>query len=306
MMEKKAVRVAYGEALVKLGESNDKVVVLDADLASATMTNGFKKAYPDRFFDCGIAEANMVDMAAGMSTMGLIPFCSTFAVFAGRNYDQIRNGVCYPKFNVKFGFSHAGITLGEDGGSHQAIEDIALMRVLPGMTVFVPSDASECYQCVEAAAKIEGPVYIRTARLASPVYDPRPFTVGKGTVIRDGSDCVIFTCGILLEHTIEAVDILASKGISAALVSFHTIKPFDDDLARSFAAKCRKVFTVEEHSVIGGLGDTVASSIIGHGVEYFRKIGINDVFGQSGKPADLLKEYGLTGPQIADSILGDL
>lgn len=305
-MEKKAVRVAYGEALVKLGESNDKVVVLDADLASATMTNGFKKAYPDRFFDCGIAEANMVDMAAGMSTMGLIPFCSTFAVFAGRNYDQIRNGVCYPRFNVKFGFSHAGITLGEDGGSHQAIEDIALMRVLPGMTVFVPSDANECYQCVEAAAKIEGPVYIRTARLASPVYDPRPFTVGKGTVIRDGSDCVIFTCGILLEHTIEAVDILASKGISAALVSFHTIKPFDDDLARSFAAKCRKVFTVEEHSVIGGLGDTVASSIIGHGVEYFRKIGINDVFGQSGKPADLLKEYGLTGPQIAESILGDL
>ena len=173
-MEKKAVRVAYGEALVKLGEENEKVVVLDADLAGATMTNGFKKAYPNRFYDCGIAEANMVDVAAGMSTMGLIPFCSTFAVFAGRNYDQIRNGVCYPKFNVKFGFSHAGITLGEDGGSHQAIEDIALMRVLPGMTVFVPSDANECYQCVEAAAKIEGPVYIRTARLATPVYDPRP------------------------------------------------------------------------------------------------------------------------------------
>ena len=301
-MEKKAVRVAYGEALVKLGETNEKVVVLDADLAAATMTNGFKKAYPDRFFDCGIAEANMVDMAAGMSTMGLIPFCSTFAVFAGRNYDQIRNGVCYPKFNVKFGFSHAGITLGEDGGSHQAIEDIALMRVLPGMTVFVPSDANECYQCVEAAAQINGPVYIRTARLATPVYDPRPFTVGKGTVIRDGSDCVIFTCGIMLEHTMEAAEILAAEGIKAALVSFHTLKPFDEELARSFAARCRKVFTVEEHSIIGGLGDTVASAVIGHGVEKFRKIGIDDVFGQSGKPADLLKEYGLTGPQIAETI----
>ena len=305
-MEKKAVRVAYGEALVKLGEVNDKVVVLDADLANATMTNAFKKAFPDRFYDCGIAEANMVDMSAGMSTMGLIPFCSTFAVFAGRSYDQIRNGVCYPKFNVKFGFSHAGITLGEDGGSHQAIEDLALMRVLPGMTVFVPSDANECYQCVDAAAAIDGPVYIRTSRLATPVYDPRPFTIGKGNVIKDGKDCVIFTCGIMLEHTLNAVDELAKKGIDAALVSFHTIKPFDEELAREYTAKCKKVFTVEEHSVIGGLGDTVASAVIGKGVEVFRKIGINDVFGQSGKPADLLLEYGLTGPQIADTIISSM
>ena len=264
-MEKKAVRVAYGEALVKLGEENEKVVVLDADLAGATMTNGFKKAYPGRFYDCGIAEAN-----------------------------------------VKFGFSHAGITLGEDGGSHQAIEDIALMRVLPGMTVLVPSDANECYQCVEAAAKIEGPVYIRTARLATPVYDPRPFTVGKGTVIRDGSDCAIFTCGIMLEHTLEAADILAGQGVNAALVSFHTLKPFDEELACTYTAKCKKVFTVEEHSVIGGLGDATASAIIGCGVEKFMKIGINDVFGQSGKPADLLKEYELTGPQIAEKILKNL
>ena len=305
-MEKKAVRVAYGEALVRLGETNEKVVVLDADLAAATMTNAFKKAYPERFFDCGIAEANMVDMAAGMSTMGLIPFCSTFAVFAGRNYDQIRNGVCYPKFNVKFGFSHAGITLGEDGGSHQAIEDLALMRVLPNMTVFVPSDANECYKCVEAAAKIDGPVYIRTARLATPVYDPRPFSVGKGTVIKDGKDCVIFTCGIMLEHTLNAIDVLAQNGIDAALVSFHTLKPFDEQLACEYAAKCKKVFTVEEHSVIGGLGDTIAPLLYGKGVESFRKIGINDVFGQSGKPADLLLEYGLTGPQIAENILGSL
>ena len=285
---------------------NDRVVVLDADLAAATMTNAFKKAFPQRHYDCGIAEADMVDIAAGMSTMGLIPFCSTFAVFAGRSYDQIRNGVCYPKFNVKFGFSHAGITLGEDGGSHQAIEDLALMRVLPNMTVLAPSDANECYQCVEAAAKIEGPVYIRTARLPSPVYDPRPFTLGKGNVIKDGKDLVIFTCGIMIEHTLDAVEVLAQKGVDAALVSFHTLKPFDEELARTYAAKCRKVFTVEEHSVIGGLGDAVASAVIGKGVETFKKIGINDVFGQSGKPADLLLEYGLTGPQIAENILSSL
>ena len=305
-MEKKAVRVAYGEALCRLGEQNDRVVVLDADLAAATMTNGFKKQFPNRFYDCGIAEADMVDMAAGMSTMGLIPFCSTFAVFAGRCYDQIRNGVCYPRFNVKFGFSHAGITLGEDGGSHQAIEDIALMRVLPGMTVFVPSDANECYQCVEAAAKIEGPVFIRTARLPSPVYDPHPFEMGKGVVLKEGRDGVLFTCGIMKEHAIEAVDLLAGEGIDLSLVTFHTIKPFDESLAREFAAKNKHVFTLEEHNIIGGLGDTVASAVIGHGVETFHKIGINDVFGQSGKPADLLKEYGLTGPQIAENIKSHL
>ncbi len=302
-MEKKAIRVAYGEALVKLGETNDKVVVLDADLAAATMTNGFKAAYPDRFYDCGIAEANMVDMAAGMSTMGLVPFCSTFAVFAGRSYDQIRNGVCYPKFNVKLGFSHAGITLGEDGGSHQAIEDIALMRVLPNMTVFVPSDANECYKCVEAAAKIEGPVFIRTARLPSPVYEERPFEVGKGNVIKDGKDAVIFTCGIMLEHCLEAAEILSSKGVDVAIVNHHTLKPFDEALTREYAAKCRKVFTVEEHSIIGGLGDAVAAALCGMGLEKFQKIGISDEFGQSGKPADLLVEYGLTGAQIAEKIL---
>jgi len=302
-MEKKAIRVAYGEAIVKLGAENDKVVVFDSDLAAATMTNGFKKAYPDRFIDCGIAEANMVDMAAGASTMGLIPFCSTFAVFAGRSYDQIRNGVCYPKLNVKLGFSHAGITLGEDGGSHQAIEDIALMRVLPNMTVFVPSDANECYKCVEAAAKINGPVFIRTARLPSPVYEERPFEVGKGNLIKDGKDVVIFCCGIMLEHCLEAAEILKENGIDAAIVNHHTLKPFDDELTREYAAKCGKVFTVEEHSVIGGLGDAVASALCGMGLEKFLKIGINDEFGQSGKPAHLLEEYGLTGKQIAEKIM---
>ena len=245
----------------------------------------------------------MVDMAAGASTMGLIPFCSTFAVFAGRSYDQIRNGVCYPKLNVKFGFSHAGITLGEDGGSHQAIEDIALMRVLPNMTVFVPSDATECYKCVEAAAKINGPVYIRTARLPSPVYEERPFEVGKANVIKDGKDVVIFCCGIMLEHCLEAVEILAQNGIDAALVNHHTLKPFDEELTREYAAKCGKVFTVEEHSIIGGLGDAVASALCGMGLKKFQKIGINDVFGQSGKPAHLLEEYGLTGKQIAEKIM---
>jgi len=207
---------------------------------------------------------------------------------------------------VKFGFSHAGITLGEDGGSHQAIEDIALMRVLPGMTVFAPSDANECYQCVEAASKINGPVYIRTARLPSPVYDPEPFEVGKGVVLKDGKDAVLFTCGIMKEHALEAVEILKGEGIDMALINIHTIKPFDEALALEYTAKCRKVFTLEAHSIIGGLGDTVASAIIGHGVEKFHKIGINDMFGQSGKPADLLKEYGLTGPQIAENIKAHL
>ena len=304
--EKEATRVAYGKALVELGKENDKVVVLDADLAAATMTGTFKKEFPERFYDCGIAEANMVDMAAGMSTMGLIPFCSTFAVFAGRSYDQIRNGVCYPKFNVKFGFSHAGITLGEDGGSHQAIEDLALMRVLPGMTIFAPSDANETHACVKAAAEINGPVFIRTARLPSPVYEARPFTVGKGDVLKEGKDCVIFTCGIMLEHCVNAVNILEEKGVDAALITFPTIKPFDKELALEWTLKTGHAFTIEEHSVIGGLGDAVADAVCGKGPFTFRKIGINDEFGQSGKPADLLKEYGLTGAQLAEKILADL
>ena len=303
--EKEAVRVAYGKALVELGKKNDRVVVLDADLAQATMTNRFQKEFPGRHYDCGIAEANMVDMAAGMSTMGLIPFCSTFAVFAGRSYDQIRNGVCYPKFNVKFGFSHAGITLGEDGGSHMAVEDLALMRVLPGMTVFVPSDANECHQCVEAAAAINGPVYIRTSRLATPVYEPRPFEVGKGQVIKEGKDLVIFTCGVMLEHTLDAVKRLEAAGLDAALINFHTLKPFDRELALEWTLRTGRAYTVEEHSVIGGLGDAVADAVCGKGSFTFRKIGINDEFGQSGKPADLLREYGLTGEQIAQNILAD-
>ena len=210
---------------------------------------------------------------------------------------------CYPHFNVKFGFSHAGITLGEDGGSHQAIEDIALMRVLPGMTVIVPCDANECRKAVRAAAEINGPVYIRTARLPTTIFDEMPFEVGKGNVIRDGKDAVIFTCGIMVEQCLETVEILKEKGMDVALVNLHTIKPIDSALIRTYAAKCHKVFTVEEHSVIGGLGDAVAAELVGSGTFTFKKIGIQDTFGQSGKPADLLREYKLNGALIAEQIL---
>ena len=305
MSEMKATRVAYGEALAKLGHENDKIVVLDADLSHATMTITFAKEFPKRHFNAGIAEANMVDMAAGMSRMGLIPFCSTFAVFAGRSYDQIRNGICYPHFNVKLAFTHAGVTVGEDGGSHQAIEDIALMRALPGMTVICPCDANETYQAVKAAAELDGPVYLRLARLPSPVLDPMPFTIGKGNVLVDGSDLVIFTCGILVSESLKAAELLREKGISAAVVNLHTIKPIDEELIAAYAAKCRRVYTVEEHSVIGGLGDAVGDVILRRRVDCtLDKIGVQDRFGQSGKPLEVLAEYGLTAPQIAKAIEG--
>ena len=305
MSEMKATRVAYGEALAKLGHENDKIVVLDADLSHATMTITFAKEFPKRHFNAGIAEANMVDMAAGMSRMGLIPFCSTFAVFAGRSYDQIRNGICYPHFNVKLAFTHAGVTVGEDGGSHQAIADIALMRALPGMTVICPCDANETYQAVKAAAELDGPVYLRLARLPSPVLDPMPFTIGKGNVLVDGSDLVIFTCGILVSESLKAAELLREKGISAAVVNLHTIKPIDEELIAAYAAKCRRVYTVEEHSVIGGLGDAVGDVILRRRVDCtLDKIGVQDRFGQSGKPLEVLAEYGLTAPQIAKAIEG--
>jgi len=304
MSEKKAIRVAYGEALAKLGKTNEKIVVLDADLSHATMTATFQKAFPDRHFNAGIAEANMVDMANGMSMMGLIPFCSTFAVFAGRCYEQIRNGVCYPHSNVKFGFTHAGITVGEDGGTHQAIEDVALMRVLPGMTVIVPGDATECEKAVAAAAEIDGPVYLRMARLPTTVLEERHFEIGKGNVLREGTDAVLICCGIMVEVCLEVADILAGKGMDAAVINMHTIKPLDEPLVRQYADKCKAVYTVEEHSVIGGLGDAVASVLAGSGAYTFHKFGIQDQFGQSGKPLDVLREYGLTADQIAERVLG--
>ena len=302
MSEKKATRVAYGEALVELAKKNDKVVVLDADLAQATQTVIFQKAFPERHFDLGIAEANMVDVANGMSCMGLIPFCSTFAVFAGRNFEQIRNGVCYPHNNVKFAFTHAGVTVGEDGGTHQAIEDIALMRVLPGMTVIVPCDANETYKAVEAAAAIDGPVYLRLARLATTVFDPMPFEVGKGNVMRDGKDAVIFACGLMVEESLKAAELLKEQGKDVAVVNLHTIKPLDRELVARYAAKCKNVFTAEEHSVIGGLGDAIADVLVGNGEFTFTKLGIEDQFGQSGKAMDVLRAYGLCGDQIAQRI----
>jgi transketolase len=303
MSEKKATRVAYGEALVELGKTNDKIVVLDADLASATMTKYFKDAYPDRHFECGIAEADLIDLGVGMSTMGLTPFCSTFAVFAGRCFEQIRNSVCYPHNNVKLAFTHAGLTVGEDGGSHQAIEDVALMRVLPGMTVIVPCDANETVKAVKAAVEIDGPVYLRLARLPTAVFDDMPFTVGKGHVIREGKDAVIFTCGTMVEVSLDAAKLLAEQGVDATVVNMPTIKPLDEELVLSLAAKCNRIFTVEEHSVIGGLGEAVASVLVGKGAFIFQKIGVEDRFGQSGKPMDVLREYGLCADQVAARIL---
>ncbi|MDD3214070.1 MAG: transketolase C-terminal domain-containing protein [Eubacteriales bacterium] len=303
MSEKKATRVAYGETLAEMGKTNDKIVVLDADLASATMTKYFKDAFPDRHFECGIAEADLVDLGVGMSTMGLIPFCSTFAVFVGRCFEQVRNSVCYPHNNVKLAFTHAGLTVGEDGGSHQAIEDVALMRALPGMTVIAPCDANETRKAVMAAAEIDGPVYLRLARLPTAVFEDMPFTVGKGNVIREGSDAVIFTYGTMVEVSLDAADLLVHKGINAAVVNMHTIKPLDEELVKTYAAKCKNVFTVEEHNVIGGLGDAVASVIAGNVACRFKKIGVEDRFGQSGKPMDVLREYGLCADQIAEKMI---
>lgn len=300
MSELKAIRAAYGEAIVELGAENDKIVVLDADLSHATMTAGFAGKYPERFFNAGIAEANMVSMAAGLSTMGYIPFCSTFAIFgAGRAYEQVRNSVAYPNFNVKFCMSHAGITLGEDGGSHQAFEDIALMRVIPGMTVIVPCDANEARRAVFAMAKHQGPAYMRMARLPSRVFEEEmPFEIGKANVLKDGSDVAVFACGIMVNTALECAEMLKAEGVNAAVINIHTIKPIDRECVMKYAEKCGKVVTVEEHSVIGGLGDAVADVLIGNGDFKFKKIGIQDRFGQSGKPAALLDEYGLTAEKV--------
>ena len=303
-MSEKATRAAYGEALAELGKVNDKVVVLDANLSKSTMTATFQKAFPDRFFNIGIAEANMVDMAAGMSTMGLIPFCSTFAMFgAGRVYEQIRNSIAYPRLNVKLCMSHAGVSVGEDGASHQCLEDLALMRVIPGMTVICPADASETRKAVFAAAEMEGPVYIRLARLATPVFEEDyPFEIGKANVLREGADVAVFATGLMVSEALKAADLLAAQGVSAAVINVHTVKPIDADCVTEWARKCGKVVTVEEHSVIGGLGDAVAGVLMGKVDCAFRKIGVQDQFGQSGKAWEVLAEYGLTAPQIAESI----
>ena len=300
MSEKKATRVAYGEALLELAAENDKVVVLDADLSHATMTLNFSQQYPDRFFNCGIAECNMIDIAAGMSTMGYIPFASTFAIFGtGRAYEMVRNSVAYPHFNVKLAMTHAGITVGEDGGSHQTFEDMALMRVIPGMTVICPCDANEAKRAVKAAAAMDGPVYLRFARAASYVFEEEmPFEIGKANVLRDGTDGVIFAIGLMVKPALDAAAAMAEEGKNVAVVNVHTLKPLDTETVLAYAQKCGKVMTIEEHSIIGGLGDAVASTLIGNGCFGFRKVGINDLFGQSGTSNDVLDEYGLSDAKI--------
>jgi transketolase len=301
MAESKSLRVAYGEALAELGAHDDKVVVLDADLSHATMTSIFAAKYPERFFNFGLAEANMMGAAAGFAHSGLIPFVSTFALFGtGRAYEQIRNSIAYPKANVKFGLSHSGLSVGEDGGSHQSIEDIALMRVLPGMTIFVPCDPLETKKAVFAAAAIDGPVYIRVARPVVEVItsEDAPFIPGVANVLRGGADVCIIATGLMVRDALVAADALAAKGVGASVVNMHTIKPFDADCVLRMARTCKAIVTVEEHSVIGGLGSAVAEVLAGQSGVKFARIGIQDTFGRSGKPADLFKAYGLTAEDI--------
>jgi len=306
MAEKIATRAAYGDALVELGGINEKVVVFDADLAAATMTGKFKAAYPDRFFDSGIAECNMTGMAAGISTMGLIPYISTFAIFgAGRNYEIVRNSIGYPGFNVKLAMTHAGITVGEDGASHQSVEDIALMRAIPGMTVIVPADAGETRRVVMSAADYDGPVYIRLSRAPAPVLegeDHKPFEWGKASVLREGTDGTVFATGYMVHIALAAADALRKDGISLSVLNIHTIKPLDAEAVLEYASRGGPVFTVEEHSVIGGLGDAVASALCGKFSGTFTKIGIDDRFGQSGSIPDLLNEYGLSEEKVTARI----
>lgn len=297
MSEKIATREAYGKALAELGEKYD-FVVLDADLAAATKTGVFKKKFPERFFDCGIAESNMMSVAAGIATTGKLPFVSTFAMFAaGRAFDQVRNSIAYPHLNVKIGATHAGITVGEDGATHQCNEDIALMRTLPGMTILNPSDAVEAYAAVEAAIKIDGPVYMRFGRYAVPVINDRPeykFEAGKGVVLADGSDVTIVATGFMVHLALEARELLRAEGISARVVNIHTIKPIDTELLVKCASETGAVVTAEEHSVVGGLGGAVCETLAGTCPVPVLRVGVEDTFGHSGKVPALLEKYGLT------------
>ena len=298
-------RQAYGEILAELGDTPEELVVCDADLAHATMTDIFKAAHPDRFFDFGIAEANMVCEAAGMAHSGLTPFVSTFALFgAGRAFEQIRNSVCYVNANVKFGLCHAGISTGEDGGSHQSIEDIALMRVLPNMRIFVPCDALELKKAVRAAMEIDGPVYIRIARPPREVISAAdtPFIPGKANILRDGGDVCLMATGLMVEESLKAAELLRADGISAAVVNHSTLKPFDAETTLAFHERM-PILTAEEHSVIGGLGSAVAEVIAGIPGGGFGRVGIMDKFGRSGKPADLFKAFGLTPENIRANAL---
>ena len=303
-VKKMATREGYGRGLVALGAAHEDVVVLDAALAGSTKTGMFAKAYPDRHFNCGIAEADMMCVAAGFAANGFVPFASSFAMFAaGRAFEQIRNSIGYPHLNVKIGATHGGLSVGEDGASHQCCEDFALMRSIPGMTVICPADSNETRKAVFAAAEMQGPVYLRLARLASPVFEEDyPFEIGKANVMRDGTDVAVFATGLMVSAALEAAKLLEAEGKSVAVINVHTIKPIDAQCVMDYAQKCSRVVTVEEHSVIGGLGDAVADVLMGKICCQFKKIGIQDQFGQSGKAKEVLKEYGLTAPQIAESI----
>jgi transketolase len=301
-MKKIATRDSYGNALKELGAVAENLVVLDADLAGATKTCIFRDAYPDRFFDCGIAEANMINVAAGMSTMGLVPFASTFAMFAaGRAYEQVRNTIGYPHLNVKIGATHGGISVGEDGASHQCCEDFALMSTIPGMTVMCPSDDVEARKMVKAAYEMQGPVYIRFGRAATPVFhnEDYSFEIGKGEIIQDGNDIAIIATGIMVPEAIEAGKILETEGIHARIINMATIKPLDNELVLKAATECGKIITVEEHSIIGGLGGAVCALLSEELPTPVKRIGVNDEFGHSGPAAALLKAFGLCADNIA-------
>ncbi len=302
-MKKIATRDSYGNALKELGAEFDNLVVLDADLAGATKTGVFQKAFPDRHFDCGIAEANMICMAAGMSTTGLVPFASSFAMFAaGRAFEQVRNSIGYPHLNVKIGATHGGISVGEDGASHQCCEDFALMRSIPGMTVICPADDIEAKAAVRAAYEMNGPVYLRFGRLAVPVFHEEGFNfqIGKGEILREGTDVAIIANGLLTYEAIVAGEELAKEGIDATVINMATVKPLDEELVLAAAKKCGKVITCEEHSIIGGLGEAVASLLAEKCPTVVRRIGVNDEFGHSGPAAALLKQFGLSSEHIVE------
>ncbi len=300
-MKKIATRQAYGEALAKLGAEHENVVVLDADLSNATKTDVFKKAFPERHINCGIAEANMICVAAGLSTTGLVPFASSFAMFAaGRAFEQVRNSIGYPHLNVKIGATHGGLSVGEDGASHQCCEDFALMRSIPGMTVICPADGVEAEAAVYAAYAHQGPVYLRFSRLATPVFHEPGyrFEIGKGEVLTDGSDVAIIANGLMVPEAIQAAQTLAAEGIHAMVINMATVKPLDEELVLRAAKQCGRIITCEEHSIIGGLGEAVCSLLSEKLPTPVKRIGVEDVFGHSGPAAEVLKDYGLSAAHI--------
>lgn len=305
-VKKIATRDSYGNALAELGKEYDNLYVFDADLAAATKTSIFQKAFPERHIDCGIAECNMVGIAAGMATTGKIPFVSSFAMFtAGRAFEQVRNSVGYPHLNVKIGATHAGISVGEDGATHQCNEDIALMRTIPGMVVINPSDDVEARAAVRAAVEYEGPVYLRFGRLAVPVINDTPnykFEMGKGVLLQEGTDVTLVATGLCVSETLEAAKMLAADGISAEVINIHTIKPLDEEIIVTSAKKTNKVVTVEEHSIIGGLGSAVCDALSAKYPTKVMKIGVNDVFGESGPAVALIKKYGLDAESIYNRV----